>query len=180
MHGAKTPKFFVLIVSWLNYLREQYFGKAFLRASSFCQDSFERVWLNTATDHKGPQRTAKDRKGPQKTHKRPTKDRKEALHMTTEDRQSWENCQTCNNFVYFLQIILFIFCNFVFFCVFFVNFGVLVNYEVSWNDHFETPAQINQSFCFLFCAVGTWSTTTSQFLLSIWTLDGAGRSGRHQ
>jgi len=38
-----------------------------------------RVWLNTAKD-------------PQKT-------RKGALHRTTEDRQSWENCQTCNNFV---------------------------------------------------------------------------------
>jgi len=50
------------------------------------------VWLNTAKDHKGPQRT---HKGPQKT----TKDRKGALHRTTEDRQSWENCQTCNNFV---------------------------------------------------------------------------------
>ena len=50
-----------------------------------------------------------------------------------------------------------------------------MNYGGLWNDHFDTPAQINQSFCFLFCAVGTWSTT-SQFLPSIWILDGAGRS----
>ena len=28
--------------------------------------------------------------------------------------------------------------------------------------------------------VGTWSTTTSQFLPSIWILDGAGRSNCHQ
>ena len=41
---------------------------------------------------KGPQRTAKD---PQRT----AKDHKGALHRTTEDRQSWKNCQTCNNFV---------------------------------------------------------------------------------
>jgi len=74
----------------------------------------------------------------------------------------------------FLQIILFIF------LFFFVNFGVLVNYGGLRNDHFETPAQINQSFCSLFCAIGTWSTTTSQFLPSIWILDGAGRSGCHQ
>ena len=36
------------------------------------------------------------------------------------------------------------------------------------------------SFCFLFCAVSTWSTTTSQFLPSIWILGGAGQSGCHQ
>ena len=30
--------------------------------------------------------------------------------------------------VIFFQIILFIFCNFVFFCFFLVNFGVLMNY----------------------------------------------------
>ena len=47
-----------------------------------------------------------------------------------------------------------------------MNFGVLMNYEGLWNDLFETPAQINQSFCFLFCAVGTWSTTTSQAAIS--------------
>ena len=39
------------------------------------------------------------------------------------------------------------------------------------------PLQKLISFCFLCCAVGTWSTTTSQFLPSIWILDGAGRSG---
>ena len=38
-----------------------------------------------------------------------------------------------------------------------MNFGVLINYGGLWNDHFETTAQINQSFCFLFCAVCTWS-----------------------
>jgi len=76
-------------------------------------------------------------------------------------------------FVYF-------FCNFVFCVCFFVNFGVLMNYGGLRNDHFETPAQINQSFCILFCAVGTWSTTTFQFLPSIWILGGAGRSGCHQ
>ena len=43
------------------------------------------VALGMTKYRKRPQRTAKDRKG--------------ALHMTTEDRQSWENCQTCNNFV---------------------------------------------------------------------------------
>ena len=35
-----------------------------------------------------------------------------------------------------------------------------MNYGGLRNDHFEIPAQINQSFCFLFCAVGTWSATT--------------------
>ena len=114
---------------------------------------------------KGQQRTTKDSKGPTKDPQRTAKE-----HYTGP--QSWENCQTCNNFVYF-------FGNFVFLC-FFVNFGVLMNYGGLWNDHFEIPAQTNQSFCFLFCAVGTWSTTTSQFLPSIWILDGAGRSGCHQ
>ena len=57
------------------------------------------VWLNTANDCKG------------------------ALHRTTEDRQSWENCQTCNNFCLIKKkIILFIFYNFVFFCVFCCEF----------------------------------------------------------
>jgi len=78
-----------------------------------------------------------------------------------------------------LQQFCLIFKNYSFF-VFFVNFGVLMNYGGLRNDHFETPAQINQSFCFLFCAVGTWSMKTSQFLPSIWILDGAGRSGCHQ
>jgi len=38
-------------------------------------------------------------RGMTKYRKGPTKDRKGALHWTTEDRQSWENCHTCNNFV---------------------------------------------------------------------------------
>ena len=67
----------------------------------------------------------------------------------------------------FLKLFRLFFRNFVFF-VFFVNFGVLMTYGGLRNDQFETPAKINQSFCFLFCAVGTWSTTTSQFLPSIW------------
>jgi len=75
-------------------------------------------------------------------------------------------------FVYIFVILYFMF--------FFVNFGVLMNYGGLRNDHFETPAQINQSFCFLFCAFGTWSTKTSHFLPSIWILDGAGLSDCHQ
>jgi len=56
-----------------------------------------RCWLGGSQDIR-PGMT-KYRKGPQRTHKRPTKNRKGALHRTTEDRQSWENCKTCNNFV---------------------------------------------------------------------------------
>ena len=44
--------------------------------------------------------------------------------------------------------------------------------EVYETTILRPPAQINQSFCFLFCAVGTWSMKTSQFLPSIWILDG--------
>jgi len=51
----------------------------------------------------------------------------------------------------FYKLFCLFFCTSVFFCFCFVNFGVLVNYGGLRNDHFETPAQINQSFCSLFC-----------------------------
>ena len=38
-----------------------------------------------------------------------------------------------------------------FLCVFFVDFGVLVNYGGLWNDHFEAPAQINQFLPLVLC-----------------------------
>ena len=106
---------------------------------------------------KGQQRSIKDRKGPQRTHKEPqrsiTQDhRRSAIMRKLPDLQQF--CLIFKNY----------------FVYFFVNFGVLMNYGGLQNDHFETPAQINQSFCFLFCVVGTWSTKTSQFLPSIWIL----------
>ena len=90
------------------------------------------VWLNTAKDRKGPT------KDPQRTAKE---------HYTGPQRiGNHERTARLVTILFNLKkIILFIF----------VNFGVLMNYGGLWNDHFETPAQINQSFCFLFCAVST-------------------------
>ena len=59
-----------------------------------CTYTYEPVWYDTIRYDGVWLNTAKDRKGPQRTHKRPTNDRKGALHRTTEDRQSWQNCQT--------------------------------------------------------------------------------------
>jgi len=108
---------------------------------------------------KGPQRTAKD---PQRTAKEHyTGPQRIGNHEKTARLATILFNLKKNYFVYFLQFCIFLF---------FVNLEVLMNYGGLQNDHFETPAQINQSFCFLFCAVGTWSTKTSQFLPSIWIL----------
>ena len=115
---------------------------------------------------KGPQRSTKD---PQKTHKGPQR-------SITQDHRGSDNhektARLATILFNFLIIILFIFLWFCIFCVFFWNFGVLMNYAGLWNDHFKTPAQIIQSFCFLFCTFGTWSTKTSQFLQAsgFWTV----------
>ena len=131
-------------------------------------------WTGCCTINTG---MTKYRKGPTKDLQRTAKE-----HYTGPQRiGNHEKTARLATFLFnFLKLFCLFFCNFVFFCVFFVNFGVLMNYGGLRNNHFATPAQINQSFCFLFCAVGTWSTTTSQFLPSIWILDGAGRSGCHQ
>ena len=59
------------------------------------------------------------------THKRPTKE-----HYTGPQRigNHERTARLATILFNFFKIILFIFCNFVFVCVFFVNFGVLVNY----------------------------------------------------
>jgi len=44
----------------------------------------------------------------------------------------------------FLNLFCLFFCNFVFLCVFFVNFGVLMNYGGLRNDHSETPAHLSK------------------------------------
>ena len=74
----------------------------------------------------------KYRKGPQRTYKGPTKDpqRTAKEHYTGPQRigNHERTARLATILFNFVKIILFIFCNFVFFVCFFVNFGVLVNY----------------------------------------------------
>jgi len=74
-----------------------------------------RVWLNTAKDRKGPQRTTKD---PQKTHKGPQRSITQDHRGSSIMRELPDLQQFClifkNYFVYFVVILYF----FVFFCEF--------------------------------------------------------------